>query len=355
MSDAAMTPARVNARFDELALERYLAEHLPGFRGPMTVAQFSGGQSNPSYLLTTPDRRFVLRRKPPGKLLPSAHAVDREFAVTFALSQHSAVPVARPHLLCSDASVIGTQFYIMDFIEGRVFWDTAFPEVPRQERPRYFDAMNAALAQLHNVDPVAAGLSWFGRPEGYLSRQLARWSRQYAEDSAVAGRVPAMESMFDWLGKHLPSDEDAAIVHGDFRCDNLIFHPTEPRVLAVIDWELSTLGHPLADFAYHLMMYRMPTLAFPGLRDLDLEALNIPSEHSYISAYRLRTGREEHVSLEPYIAFSLLRLAGIFHGIRGRLSRGTAASPRAIDYARQVEAVAELALAAAGRISSAPI
>jgi len=341
---SAAPDARMNARFDESALERYLTEHLPGFRGPMTVVQFSGGQSNPSYLLTTPERRFVLRRKPPGQLLPSAHAVDREFAVTFALSKSSNVPVARPHLLVTDASIIGTEFYVMDYIEGRVFWDTSFPEVSREERPRYFDAMNAVLAELHTVDPVAAGLSSFGRSEGYLARQLARWSRQYAQDSDVAGRVPAMESMFEWLGKHLPSAEDAAIVHGDFRCDNLIFHPTEPRVLAVIDWELSTLGHPLADFAYHLMMYRMPTLAFPGLRDVDLAALNIPSEHSYIDAYRRRTGVDVDVSLEPYIAFSLLRLAGIFHGIRGRMKRGTAASARAADYARHVEAVAELAL-----------
>jgi aminoglycoside phosphotransferase (APT) family kinase protein len=347
---AGATATRVSARFDETALERHLAEHLPGFRGPVTVAQFSGGQSNPSYLLTTCDRRFVLRRKPPGKLLPSAHAVDREFAVTSALAQHSNVPVARPHLLCSDASVIGTEFYVMDYVEGRVFWDTSFPEVSREERPQYFDAMNAVLAELHNVDPVNAGLSWFGRPEGYLPRQLARWSRQYAQDSEVAGRVPAMESMFEWLGEHLPPDDDAAVVHGDFRCDNLIFHPTEPRVVAVIDWELSTLGHPLADFAYHLMMYRMPTLAFPGLRDLDLDALNLPPEHSYIEAYRRRTNREAEVSLEPYIAFSLLRLAGIFHGIRGRLKRGTAASARAAEYARHVEAVAELASRAARSI-----
>jgi aminoglycoside phosphotransferase (APT) family kinase protein len=207
--------------------------------------------------------------------------------------------------------------------------------------------MNLTLAQLHSVDPIAAGLAGFGRPQGYMSRQLARWSKQYAEDSSVAGRVVAMEWMFDWLPENLPSHEQTAIVHGDFRCDNLIFHPTEPRVAAVIDWELSTLGHPLADFAYHLMMYRMPTLAFPGLRGLDLEQRNIPSERAYIEAYARRAGHEPNIALEPYIAFSLLRLAGIFHGIRGRIARGTAASARAADYARHVEAIAELAREAA--------
>lgn len=329
--------------FDQGALERYLAEHLPDFRGPLRVEQFSGGQSNPSYLLTTPQRRLVLRRKPSGQLLASAHAVDREYIVTGALVAHSQVPVATPHLLCTDESIIGTQFYVMDYIEGRVFWDTAFPEVPREERAAYFDAMNTTLAQLHGIDPIAAGLERFGRPQGYLSRQLSRWSKQYAEDSVVAGRVTAMEWMFEWLPTNLPSQDRTAIVHGDFRCDNLIFHPTEPRVAAVIDWELSTLGHPLADFAYHLMMYRMRTLAFPGLRGLDLGQLNIPSEQAYIQAYARRTGNDESLILEPYIAFSLLRLAGIFHGIRGRIARGTAASARAADYARHVEAVAELA------------
>ena len=334
---------RPEARFDEAALERYLAEHLPEFRGPLQVQQFSGGQSNPSYLLSTPQRRYVLRRKPPGRLLASAHAVDREYVVTGALARHSDVPVARPHLLCADESIIGTQFYVMDYVEGRVFWDTSFPEVPREQRAGYFDAMNLTLARLHSVDPAAAGLESFGRPQGYLSRQLSRWSKQYNEDSVVAGRVPAMEWMFEWLGRNLPSNEQTAIVHGDFRCDNLIFHPTEPRVAAVIDWELSTLGHPLADFAYHLMMYRMPTLAFPGLRALDLDQLNIPSERAYVAAYASRTGRDPDLSLEPYIAFSLLRLAGIFHGIRGRIARGTAASARAADYACHVEAIASLA------------
>jgi len=345
MSDSSTMAVRPEACFDEATLARYLAEHLPGFRGPLRVEQFSGGQSNPSYLLTAADAKYVLRRKPAGHLLASAHAVDREYVVTGALAKHSSVPVARPHLLCTDDTIIGTQFYVMDYIEGRVFWDTSFPEVAREQRAAYFDAMNATLAQLHSVDPVAIGLERFGRPLGYMARQLSRWSKQYAEDSEVAGRVPAMEQMFDWLGRNLPSNEQTAIVHGDFRCDNLIFHPSEPRVAAVIDWELSTLGHPLADFAYHLMMYRMPTLAFPGLRDCDLNALNIPSEHSYVSEYCRRTGRAGIDELETYLAFSLLRLAGIFHGIRARMRRGTASSARAGEYAASVEAVASLALA----------
>ena len=335
---------------DEAALARYLAEHLPGFSGPLRVRQFSGGQSNPSYLLETADKSYVLRRKPLGQLLASAHAVDREFTVTDALAGHSTVPVARPHLLCTDTAVIGTEFYVMDYVAGRVFWDTAFPEVDHGERPKYFDAMNAAIAGLHRVDPAKVGLTSFGRPAGYLARQINRWSRQYAEDSPIAGRVPVMEHLFEWLSTHLPGADETSIVHGDFRCDNLIFHATEPRVLAIIDWELSTLGHPLADFAYHLMMYRMPTLAFPGLRDRDLRELNVPSERSYVHEYCRRTGRAGIDALETYLAFSLLRLAGIFHGIRARIRRGTAASPRAAEYAACVEAVANLALASSRRV-----
>jgi aminoglycoside phosphotransferase (APT) family kinase protein len=341
--------ARLAAPFDATALTRYLTQHLPGFRGPLHAHQFSGGQSNPSYLITTADSRFVLRRKPPGQLLASAHAIDREFAVTAALARHSTVPVARPHLLCTDTAIIGTEFYLMDFIEGRIFWDTSFPEIERELRPQYFDAMNVVLAQLHNVNPAAIGLAEFGRHGGYVMRQVSRWSRQYAEDAAIAGRVPAMERLFEWLPAHLPGDDETAIVHGDFRCDNLIFHPTEPRVSAIIDWELSTLGHPLADFAYHLMMYRMPTLAFAGLRGKDLVALNAPTEHSYIYAYCRRTGRRGIDALETYLAFSLLRLAGIFHGIRARLGRGTAASARAADYAKHVEVIADLAWESAQR------
>lgn len=337
-----MSAAAASERLDEVALAHYLEQHLRGFSGPLHARRFSGGQSNPSYLLTTTDAQYVLRRKPVGRLLDSAHAIDREFKVTSALATHSSVPVARPHLFCADASIIGSEFYVMDFIAGRVFWDTSFPEIDRASRLRYFDAMSAALAKLHMVDVHSVGLEDFGRPSGYVARQVARWLRQYAQDCAIADRVPAMERLFEWLAAHIPAREETSIVHGDFRCDNLIFDPREPRVAAIIDWELSTLGNPLADFAYHLMMYRLPTLAFPGLRDVDLRTLNIPTEHSYIAAYCRRTGRRGIDTLDFYVTFNLLRLACIFHGIRARLRRGTASSARAADYARHVEAVAEL-------------
>ncbi len=335
--------ALASCPLDSSALVRYLEEHLVGFRGPLEMRQFSGGQSNPSYLLTTPDARYVLRRKPIGQLLESAHAIDREFKVTSALARHSSVPVARPYVYCADRSIVGSEFYVMEFIEGRVFWDTSFPEVDRESRPSYFAAMNAALASLHNVDVTEVGLQDYGRQSGYVARQLARWSRQYAQDAAIADRVPAMEHLFDWLAARIPTESSTTIVHGDYRCDNLIFHPSEPRVVAIIDWELSTLGDPLADFAYHLMMYRLPSLAFPGLKHADLNALNIPSESAYIDQYCRQTGRSTLDALDFYLVFSMLRLAGIFHGIRARLRRGTAASPRAEDYAARVEAVADLA------------
>jgi len=253
------------------------------------------------------------------------------------------VPVAKTYALCRDDSVIGTWFFVMDNVAGRIFWDPTFPEVSREDRPRYFDAMNAALASLHNVDPQAAGLGDYGKPAGYLPRQVERWSKQYRQDEA-AGRVAALERLIEWLPRHLPKQEQpAAIVHGDYRADNLIFHPTEPRVVAILDWELSTLGDPLADFAYHLMAYRMPTLGVAGLAGKDLAALNIPPESQYVQAYCARTGRSGIEDLNFYIAFCMFRLAGIMHGIRGRVARGTAVSARARDYANQVETLAELA------------
>jgi len=331
---------RPGLELDLSRLDEYLRTNVDGYAGPLTVRQFKGGQSNPTYLLVTPRKRYVLRRKPPGQLLASAHAVDREYRVLKALGDHSDVPVAKAYALCRDETVIGTWFYVMENVEGRIFWDPAFPEISREERPRYFDALNAALASLHNVDPQAVGLGDYGRAAGYLPRQIGRWSKQYAQDEA-AGRVEALEKLIDWLPKHLPGHEQpAAIVHGDYRADNVIFHPTEPRVLAILDWELSTLGDPLADFCYHLMMYRMPTLAVAGLLGQDLRALNIPSESEYVQAYCARTGIE---SLNFYIAFCMFRLAGILHGIRGRVVRGTAVSAKAREYAKQVEPLAELA------------
>lgn len=335
-------PPREGFELDVARLETWCREHVDAFDGPLKVRQFSGGQSNPTYLLSTPAQRYVLRRKPPGRLLPSAHAVDREYRVLSALAAHGAVPVPRTFALCTDDSVIGTWFYVMEHVAGRIFWDAALPEVAREERPRYFDAMNAVIASLHTVDHRGLGLADFGRPDAYFARQIARWSKQYREDTA-AGRVEAMDRVIEWLGAHVPPGEEAAIVHGDYRCDNLVFHPTEPRVVAVLDWELATIGHPLADFGYHLMMYRMPPIAVAGLLGRDLAGLNVPDEDEYVAAYCRRTGREGIAHLDFYLAFNFFRLAAILHGIRGRIVRGTAASAKAREYAQHVEAIAELA------------
>jgi aminoglycoside phosphotransferase (APT) family kinase protein len=337
---AALRPAH---RFDEAGLLRWLEAHVEGFAGPLTIEQFAGGQSNPTYRLRTPRRDYVLRRKPPGILLKGAHAVDREFRVITALHA-TGFPVPRPYGLCLDEAVIGTAFYVMEMVEGRNFWDTSFPEVPREHRPAYFDAMNATIARLHAIDPSAIGLGDFGRPGNYFERQVGRWSKQYLAD-ADAGRVAAMDALIEWLPGNIPAGDETAIVHGDFRCDNMLFHPTEPRVVAVLDWELSTLGHPLADFCYHLMVYRMPPGFSTGLAGLDLPALNIPNEPDYIDAYCRRTGRDGIDRLDFHLAFSLFRLAAIIHGIKGRLIRGTASSPQAALAVEQLDRIAALALA----------
>ena len=333
---------RAAHRFDTAALEAWMSREVAGFAGPLTVEQFKGGQSNPTYKLITPERAYVLRRKPPGKLLPGAHAVDREYRVITALGAQG-FPVARTYGLCLDEAVVGTPFYVMEMVEGRIFWEADFPQVPDAERPAYFDAMNATIAQLHSVDPDAAGLADFGKPGNYFERQIGRWSKQYLGD-VEAGRVEAMDRLVEWLPANIPSDEgESRIIHGDFRCDNMVFHPTEPRVLAVLDWELSTLGHPLADFTYHLMVYRMPGGVSTGLAGLDLAALNIPSEEEYVAAYCRRTGRDGIPDLDFYMAFNMFRLAAIVHGIKGRLARGTASSAHAGAMAASLEHLAELA------------
>lgn len=337
------TPVREGFRFDEAALARWMGDHVPGFAGPLTVEQFKGGQSNPTYKLTTPDKSYVLRRKPPGQLLKGAHAVEREAKVLTGLAK-TGFPVAHVHALCTDDDVIGTWFYIMDLVEGRIFWDATIPEVSREERPAYFDAMNATMAALHNVDYAAVGLADYGRPGNYFERQIGRWSKQYVED-VDAGRDADMDRLIEWLPAHIPAGDDTAIVHGDFRIDNMIFHPTEPRVLAVLDWELSTLGHPLADFSYHAMMYHMPPHIVAGLAGADLAALNIPSEADYIAAYCARTGRDGIADYRFYTAFNFFRLAAIFHGIKGRVIRGTAASAQAADRARMFPELARIARA----------
>lgn len=335
------TPVRTEHRFDQGALERWLQDNVEDYRGELRVRQFKGGQSNPTYELQTPGRSYVLRRKPPGQLLKGAHAVEREYRILAALGS-AGFPVAKIYGLCTDKQVIGTEFYVMEFVAGRVIWDATFAEVPSSSRRDYFDAMNATLAQLHSLDYGALGLSDFGKPGNYFARQISRWSKQYLEDDA-AGRVDDLDRLIEWLPAHVPLEDTSSIVHGDFRCDNMIFHPTEPKVLAVLDWELSTLGHPLADFAYHAMMYRLPPGVISGLAGADLQALGIPTEADYVAAYCRRTGRDGIEGYDFYIAFNLFRLASIMHGIRGRVLRGTAASSHAQQMAASVEFYARLA------------
>lgn len=340
-ANAGTTAVRDAHRFDETALARWMADHVDGFSGPLTVDQFKGGQSNPTYRLTTPGAAYVLRRKPPGPLLKGAHDVLREARVLTALA-NTDVPVAPVHGICADDGVIGTPFFVMGLVEGRIVWDATFPDVPREERAAYFDAMNATLAALHGVDYAAVGLGDYGRPGNYFARQIARWSKQY-QDDADAGRDADMDALVAWLPDNIPADDETRIVHGDFRCDNMIFHPAEPRILAVLDWELSTLGHPLADFAYHAMMYRMPPDIVAGLAGADIAALGIPSEREYIAAYCARTGRTAIPDYDFYVAFNVFRLAAIFHGIKGRVIRGTAASAHARERAAAFPRLARLA------------
>lgn len=318
-----------------------MAAHVDGYAGPLEVAQFKGGQSNPTYRLSTPTRNYVLRRKPPGQTVQGAHAVDREARILQALAP-AGFPVAKVYGLCTDDNVIGSWFYIMELVEGRIFWDASFSEVPHDQRPAYFDAMNATIAQLHSLDYAALGLEGFGKPGNYFERQISRWSRQYKED-AEAGRDEDMDALLDWLPNNIPDGDDSSIVHGDFRCDNMIFHSSEPRILAVLDWELSTLGHPLADFAYHAMMYQMPPDIVAGLGDADIASLNIPTQADYVAAYCARTGRTGIPNWDFYIAFNFFRLAAIFHGIKGRVIRGTAASAHAKDRAASFPRLTRLA------------
>jgi aminoglycoside phosphotransferase (APT) family kinase protein len=336
---------RAGQEIEAPRLERWMRDHVEGYAGPLRIEQFRGGQSNPTYQLHTPGREYVLRRKPPGTLLPGAHAVEREFRVIRALDRIG-FPVAHPYALCGDPEIIGTAFYVMQMVEGRIFWDTALPALSAAERPAYFDAMNFTIARLHTLDPGALGLTDFGKPGNYFARQIARWSRQYLEDHA-AGRNADMDRLIEWLPAHIPAGEDSSIVHGDFRADNVIFHATEPKVLAVLDWELSTLGHPLADFTYHLMMYHLPPSVIGGLAGSDWARLGIPSEADYVAAYCRRTGRAGISHLNFYLAFNMFRFAAILHGIKGRIARGTAASAHAKSMTENIEPLAALARAQA--------
>lgn len=335
---------RPGFEFDVTALERWLVRQLGAAAAPLIVRQFPGGQSNPTYLLLARGHRYVLRRKPPGVLLPSAHAIEREYRVMNALGREGSVPVPRVLCLCEDPAVIGTAFYVMEHVDGRIFWNPALPDLDPVSRRRCFEAMVDTLAALHSLSPATLGLSDFGRSDGYVARQLARWSRQYLGDSEVAGRVALLDQLIEWLPTHAPKVEPAAaIVHGDYRLDNLVFAPDEARVIAVLDWELSTVGNPLADFAYHLLMYRMNSNAITGLAGQDLIALGLPGEDAYVARYCQRRGLPGVDSLDYYVAYSLFRLAAIFHGIRARVARGTAASAQALRYAAEVESLAELA------------
>lgn len=339
--NAGTTEVRPEHRFDEAALAAWLRDNVPEAQGPLAIRQFRGGQSNPTFRLDTPDRSFVLRRKPKGPIAPGAHAVDREARVIGALGKVG-FPVPRLYGLCTDDAVIGSWFYVMECVEGRVFWSSRFEAVPRQDRPAYFDAMNATLARLHTFDPAELGLADYGKAGNYFERQISRWSRQYRADEDAAGTDPHMERLIEWLPAHVPAGDESRIVHGDFRADNMVFHPTEPRVAAVLDWELSTLGHPLADFTSHLVMYRVPPAILSGLRGVDIAALNLMPEEDYIAAYCRRTGRDGIPDISFYRAFALFRFAAIYHGIKARAQRGTAASAHAKDMAAQFPLLAQL-------------
>lgn len=335
-------PVEQRLQFDSVALERYLAARIDGLRGPLQVAQFQGGQSNPTYLLTASGgNRFVLRRKPPGKLLPSAHAVDREFVITRALHS-TGFPVARPRLLCDDEGVIGTPFFVSDYVVGRVFWEQSLPELLKEERAPIWHEMCQIIANLHMRDYRTIGLKTFGKPDDYCQRQIARWSKQYR--ASETERIPAMDNLIEWLPRNVPPQTSESIVHGDFRLDNMIFHPKEPRVLAVLDWELSTLGDPLADFAYHCLSWHVPPGHFRGIGGLDIAALGLLTEQEHVRRYCQLTGRDEidAAHWDFYIAYNLFRIAAILQGIMKRVVEGTAASAQALDAGQRAKPMAEI-------------
>jgi len=341
---------RAQHRFEVKALAAYLAEHVDDFQGPLSVSQFKGGQSNPTYKLVTPRAAYVLRRKPPGKLLPSAHAVEREYRATAALHPLG-FPVPRPRLLCKDPGVIGTAFYVMDFVPGRVFWEPHLPGATAPERAAIYDSLNATLARLHKVDVAAAGLSDFGRPAGYVQRQISRWSEQYR--ASATETIADMDRLIAFLPTAAPDTGAAALVHGDYRLDNCILAEDGPAIRAVLDWELSTLGDPIADFTYHLMQWRMPPApdgaGVGSLVGHESDAPGLPRLEDYVALYCARTGRPGIPDLDLYLAYNFFRMAAIFQGIVGRVRDGTAANPNAAAVAGQVRPMAEVAWAYARR------
>lgn len=345
-------PVPERHQIDLHRLADYLREHLPGFRDPLDVQIFKGGQSNPTYLLSTPDHRWVMRAKPGpvAKLLPSAHAIEREYRVLSALAS-TEVPVARVYCLCEDESVIGRAFYVMQHVQGRVLWEQSLPGMGPQDRSALYDEMNRVMAALHNVNPAEVGLGDYGRPGNYFARQIGRWSKQY--QASETEPLEAMHRLIDWLPQHIPNSEETAIVHGDFRLDNMIFDAHAPKALAVLDWELSTLGHPLADFSYHCMAWRIPPGMFRGIAGLDLAALGIPSEQEYIKRYCERTGRDLNAVLEHwdfYLAYNMFRLAAILQGIVKRVADGTASNTQAPATIERVRPLADMGWQIARRI-----
>lgn len=327
---------------DTARLGSWLQERIAGIRGLLRARRCSGGQSNPTFLLTdSAGRRCVLRKKPSGELLPSAHAVDREYRVMKAL-EHTDVPVPRMLCFCDDAGIIGTPFYVMEFVEGRIFWDPALPELDAAQRGAVYRDVNRVVAALHNVDYKAVGLEDFGRPGKFFERQIGRWTKQYQASATEA--VPAMDHLIEWLPRHIPASDDIRIFHGDLRLDNMIFHPTEPKVLAVLDWELSTLGYPLADFAYHALPWRLTSEQFRGMAEKNILALGIPSEQEYLRSYCDATGRT--VDLGEYefcVAYAMFRLAAILQGILKRSIDGNASNPQARQTGLKARVIAEVA------------
>jgi aminoglycoside phosphotransferase (APT) family kinase protein len=328
-------------RFDVERLTAHLEQHLPEFRGPLTVQQFQGGQSNPTYLLTTQAGRYVMRSKPGpvAKLLPSAHAIEREFHVMRALASQG-IPVPWTLLLVEDESVIGRAFYLMEHVEGRIFWEQSLPGASVAERTAIYDEMNRIIARLHTVDIERAGLSDYGKAGNYFARQIGRWSKQYR--ASETAKVDAMDRLIDWLPEHIPAGDETTVVHGDYRMDNLVFHPTEPRIVAILDWELSTLGHPLADFSYHCMSWHIAPGAFRGIAGLDHAALGIPDEAEYIRLYSERTGRGPIENWNFYLAYNLFRIAAILQGVYKRATEGIASSDNAVKSGENAKALAEL-------------
>ncbi len=327
--------------FDVERLAAHLQKHLPDFRGPVEVQQFQGGQSNPTYLVSTPTAKYVMRSKPgpAAKLLPSAHAIEREFHVMRALAAQG-IPVPWTLLLVEDESVIGRAFYLMQHVEGRIFWDQSLPDLARNERAAIYDEMNRVIAQLHTVDVERAGLADYGKAGNYFERQIGRWSKQYRASETET--VESMDRLIEWLPAHIPPGDETTVVHGDYRMDNLIFHPTEPRIIAILDWELSTLGHPLADFSYHCMSWHIPPGAFRGIAGLDHAELGIPAEPDYIRRYIERTRRPAISHWNFYLAYNLFRLAAILQGVYKRATEGIASSDNALQSGRNARTLAEL-------------